>query len=289
MKKATPTIISGKHTRDILVPTLIERIKSLSFKPTLAIIQVGAREDSTAFIRAKKNFASKIGIQEKHIQLSETISQGELTTVIEQCNEDSTIHGIIIQLPLPASLDRDAVIETIDPDKDADGLTSTNVKRWLEGREDALMPATARGIRELCAQYGITLFGKRVVIIGRSMLVGTPIAALCLAENATVTICHSKTKNLAVHTREADIIISAVGKPKLIGKKHVKKGQVIIDVGITVTQSNTSNKVVGDVDLRAVLPVIGSKGMITPVPGGVGPMTVLGLFENVVDLIKGKE
>lgn len=160
-------ILDGRKTRDALLPALVTKIKALSHVPTLAIIQVGNRADSSAYIRAKKALAKKIGVNEKHIQVSEGISQRELIEIIEEYNDDPLIQGIILQLPLPLHLDRDTIIEHINPRKDADGLTAFNVKRWLEGREDAIYPATARGVRELLAYYKIDLFGKKVVVIGR--------------------------------------------------------------------------------------------------------------------------
>ena len=272
------TIIDGRKVRDARMLDLIKRVQSLSRVPTLAIIQVGDRPDSTAFIRAKKAFAKKVGVLERHIQLRESSSQDEITAVIKKFNTDSVVTGIIVQLPLPNGIDRDVVIDTIDPCKDADGLTSTNVKQWLEGRGDVPIPATARGIRELLGHYNIELAGKEVVVVGRSMLVGRPIAQMCMNANATVTVCHSKTLDLKAETLKGDIIISATGHPRLIGAGHVKKGQIVIDVGIT---KNEKGELVGDVDFDAIKNIVSA---VSPVPGGVGPMTVLGLFENVLDL-----
>lgn len=305
-------ILSGTQAREALIPSLIERIKSLSYVPTLAIIQVGDRADSTSYIRAKKSFATKIGVNEKHIQFPENISQQELISRVQELNTDPKIQGIIVQLPLPLEIDSDTVIETIDPRKDVDGLTAHNVKGWTEGREDAILPATARGVMELLKFYKIELFGKKVTVIGRSMLVGKPIAAMCISEGAEVTVCHSKTLDLVSETKMADIIIVAVGKPGLIQAKHVREGQIVIDVGISavnstdaqvglqinssaigsfidssslinnpITSSHNTKRLVGDVDFDAVKDIVAG---ITPVPGGVGPMTVLGLFENLVDL-----
>ena len=274
------TIIDGRIVRDSIILDLKERFSTLLHVPTLAIIQVGDRPDSTAFIRAKKSFAQKIGVNETHIKVDETISEKELVAIIKRCNKDASIHGIIVQLPLPLHIERDTIIDAIDPHKDADGLTAINTKRWLEGREDGVMPATARGIRELFHYYKIDLFGKPVTVVGRSMLVGKPIAAMCLNENATVTVCHSKTPNLAEETTKADILIVAAGKPNLIQAQHVKKGAVVIDVGITRV---TADSLTGDVDFDSVKEVAGA---MSPVPGGVGPMTVCALFENLFDLCK---
>ena len=283
------TILDGRAAREALIPGLIERIKSLSFVPTLAIIQVGDRPDSTSFIGAKKSFAKKIGVTVKHIQVPESVSQQKLIGIVRECNADKDIHGIIVQLPLPVSLDRRAVIEAIDPRKDADALTSYRVERWSKGGEDALLPATARGIREILAHYRIALSGKRVCVVGRSDLVGTPIAAMCRDAGAAVTVCHSKTLDLPAETKKADILIVAAGKPGLIGKEHVHQGQIVIDVGINTVHGEKledeveGKKLVGDADFEAVKGIVSA---ITPVPGGVGPMTVLALFENLVDLCK---
>jgi len=280
-------IIDGRKTREALLPQLVTKVKSLTYTPMIAIIQVGHRADSTSFIKAKKAFGAKIGVTVKQINLPETVSQADLTAIVDECNGDPLINGIIVQLPLPLGIDRDAIIETIDPEKDVDALTSANVKRFVEGIPGALLPATARGIRELLDYYKIALSGKEVVVIGRSNLVGKPIATMCINENATVTVCHSKTSNLSEETKKADIVIVAAGKAGLIGKEHVKAGQVIIDVGINTIAGEKlddeieGKKLVGDVDFDAVKNVVSA---ITPVPGGVGPMTVLALFENLVDL-----
>jgi methylenetetrahydrofolate dehydrogenase (NADP+)/methenyltetrahydrofolate cyclohydrolase len=281
------TILDGRATREKLLPELIKRVKALSFTPTLAIIQVGDRPDSTAFIKAKKAFAAKIGVVQKLIQVKENIPQSELIEIIKENNNDKTVNRIIVQLPLPIQLDRDAVIDAVDPKKDVDALTAFNVKRWLEGREDALLPATARGIRELLNEYKIELFGKKVTVIGRSMLVGKPIVTMCLNENATVTVCHSKTPDLAKETKKADVLIVAAGKPGLIQSKHIHKKQIVIDVGINTATGEKLDeeiegaKLIGDVDFAKVSKKVSA---ITPVPGGVGPMTVLALFENLIDL-----
>jgi methylenetetrahydrofolate dehydrogenase (NADP+)/methenyltetrahydrofolate cyclohydrolase len=271
-------ILDGRKTRKSLLPDLTARFRRLSGVPTLAIVQVGERPDSTAFIEAKKKFAAVLGVNHIHIQLPESVSQAEVVGRIEECNEDPAIRGIIVQLPLPVALNRESILETIDPAKDVDGLTSLNVKRWLEGNEQAVMPATARGIRTLLAHHSIGLFQKKVTMVGRSMLVGKPIAAMCLAENATLAICHSKTPDLAAETSAADVVIVAAGKPGLVGAAHVTAGQVVIDVGISRIADGT---LVGDVDFAAVSPIVSA---ISPVPGGVGPMTVFSLFENFCDL-----
>ncbi|MFA6601868.1 MAG: tetrahydrofolate dehydrogenase/cyclohydrolase catalytic domain-containing protein [Candidatus Paceibacterota bacterium] len=279
-------ILDGRKVRDLLTRGLVEKFANLSAK-TMAIIQVGDRAESTSYIKGKKAFAEKIGVATQHIQLPEDATLEMVLEKIENCNGDPTIRGIIVQLPLPLALDRDIIINAIDPEKDVDALTSERVKGWTEGREDALWPATVRGIKTLLEFYKIDLFGKKVVIIGRSMLVGKPLAAMCISENATVTVCHSKTADLARETLDADIVISAAGKQNLIGKEQVSPGQIVIDVGINTVEGEklddeiADRKLVGDVDFEEVSKIV---AMITPVPGGVGPMTVLGLFQNLLDL-----
>lgn len=275
------TLLLGRTTREALIPGLIQRIKALKRVPTLAIIQVGDREDSNSYIKMKKAFSQKIGAEVRHIKLSETISQAELIKSIIDLNADESVDGIIVQLPLPASIDRNVVVESIDSKKDADGLTS----------HATTVPATARGVIELLNYYQIPLKGKTVTVIGRSALVGAPIATLCSNAGAHVIVCHRGTPDLTVETLKADIVIVAAGKPNLIGREHVKSGQVIIDVGINTVKGDKledeveDTKLVGDVDFEAVKDVVKA---ITPVPGGVGPMTVLALFENLVDLCENR-
>ena len=287
-----PRIIDGRAVREALVPALRARVAALISAPTIAIIQVGNRPDSNSYIRGKKLFAQKVGIKETHIQVSEDISQKELIELVRRYNADPSVQGIIVQLPLPLHLDRDTVINAIDPLKDVDALTAVNVQKWLDGSGDALLPATARAVRELLQYYQINIMGKHVVVIGRSDLVGRPIAAMCLNEGATVTVCHSKTPDLIAETKEADILIVAIGKPQYIRAEHIKKGAVVIDVGINTihgqklddepeSAQSPKEKLVGDVDFQSVQHLVSA---ITPVPGGVGPMTVFSLFENLVDL-----
>jgi methylenetetrahydrofolate dehydrogenase (NADP+)/methenyltetrahydrofolate cyclohydrolase len=318
-----PTILSGRVARDELKKPLAAKIKSLQEKLgaalTLAIIQVGDRADSTAYINAKKKFAAEIGVSVKLVHLAESVRQEKITAEIKKLNQDKEITGIIVQLPLPKSLDEGIILDIIDPAKDADAITSTNVKKWsVQGlplyqpptstrttlvpttdqykdypctnRSDqglTLYPATARGVDELLEFYKIFLKGKSVCVIGRSKFVGTPIACLCRNKGAIVSVCHSKTENLVKETLAADVIISVVGKAGLITAEHVKKGQIIIDVGLSRVSVGTKTKLAGDVDFEQVSLVLGgsssSLGAITPVPGGVGPMTVIALFENLTD------
>ena len=284
----SPQILSGIAVRDAYLPRLIERFKLISkvigTVLELAIIQVGDRADSASYIKGKMTFANKVGVMAQHIHLAEDIAQEALIQQIQKLNVNPAVKGIIIQLPLPAHIDRDIVINAIDPCKDIDGLTAIQVMHLSEGRPDAIVPATARGVMDLLSFYKINPKGKKITVVGRSALVGRPLAQLFKNAGATVTVAHSKTTDLVTETRSADILVVAVGKSGLIRKEHVKPGQIIIDVGIN--RSKESKKIVGDVDFEAVSSVIGPTGAITPVPGGVGPMTVLALFENLADVCK---
>jgi methylenetetrahydrofolate dehydrogenase (NADP+)/methenyltetrahydrofolate cyclohydrolase len=260
-------LLDGKIAREHYVQLLTERVGGLSVKPCLTIIQVGNRPDSDSYVKAKKSFAEKIGITINHIQLDEKISQQEVLAEIKKYNEDDSTQGIIVQLPLPEHIKSDIVLESVNPKKDVDGLTC-NPK---------FMPATARGVKELLKFYKIELQNKKVTVLGRSKLVGSPIATMCHEEGARVTVCHSKTENIPEKTKDADIVIVAIGKPQLINENYLVKGQIVIDVGIT---RHIEEGLVGDVDFEKVKDMV---AMISPVPGGVGQMTVLALFENLID------
>ena len=284
-------ILDGKIVRDKIAQKLKEEISRLSLKPKLVIIQVGNLAESNAYIRQKVLFGQKIGAIVDHQKLSENITQKKLIAGILSLNSDSSVHGIIIQMPIPTKLDKDTIIESIDPKKDVDGQTSTNIKKLMENDQTGFTPATTKGILTLLDYYKIHVSGKNITVIGRSSLVGKPTALALLNRDATVTICHSKTKNLSQLTRNADILIVAAGKPKLITASHVSKNQIVIDVGINVpddSQSsidNSRSQLVGDVDFESVKSVVAA---ITPVPGGVGPMTVASLFENLLEAYEKK-
>jgi methylenetetrahydrofolate dehydrogenase (NADP+) / methenyltetrahydrofolate cyclohydrolase len=270
-------ILDGRIVRMDRITSLQKKIAALAHPPRLIIIQVGDRADSTAFINAKKALAKELGIVEIHLQLPAFISEKEVIDQVHAFNQDPKVTGIIVQLPLPAQMNADNVIATIDPKKDVDGLTPLNLQE-LKADEHTVIPATARGIKELLEYYRIPLQGKHVTIIGKSKIVGSPIATMCRAEGALVTACDRSTSDLVTETKKADIIIVAAGQPKLITAEHVSPGQVIIDVGIT---RSAKAGLVGDVDFESVKDIVGA---ITPVPGGVGQMTALALFENLVDL-----
>ncbi len=265
-------LLDGKKAREFYIEKLKEKVAALSFTPCLAIIQIGDRADSNIYIKGKKNFVEKIGAKIIHEKLENTVSQNIVIEVIKKYNGDSKVQGIIVQLPLPEHLNPQEIISAIDSHKDTDGMTPTT----------QTTPATARGVRDLLAFYEIDLFKKKVTVVGQSLLVGKPISAMCVKEGAFVTSCDSKTENLWEKTKQADILVVAIGKPQFIDEKYISKGQVVIDVGITRNPDGTT--VEGDVDFEHVKDIVSA---ITPVPGGVGQMTVLALFENLVDACYG--
>lgn len=242
--------------------------------PALATILVGDDPASALYVRNKARAAGEVGIRSETFHLPASTSQAQLLDLIDQLNQREDVHGILPQLPLPEHLDPEAVFEKLDPRKDVDGLSPYNVGRLALGRPQ-LVPCTPLGILELVRSAGVLLKGLRAVVVGRSNLVGKPTALLLLAEHATVTLCHSRTRDLASHTREADVLVAAVGKPRVVTADMVKPGAMVVDVGIT----REGSRVVGDVDFEGVQEVA---GWITPVPGGVGPMTVAMLLRNTV-------
>lgn len=246
---------------------------------TLAVIQVGDNPASCVYVRNKKKGCEYIGIGSLSYELKEETTQEELLSLIRELNAREDVNGILVQLPLPAHIDEDTVIREIDPKKDVDGFHPQSVGALCIG-QPGFVSCTPAGIIELLKRSGIPLEGKECVILGRSNIVGKPMALLMLRENATVTIAHSRTKNLAEVTKRADILIVAIGKPKMITKEYVKEGAVVIDVGINRDQNN---KLCGDVDFDDVAPVCSA---ITPVPGGVGPMTIAMLLNNCMESVR---
>ena len=267
--------LDGKIVRDFISRKIQLELKKLKTKPKLVIIQVGNDSRSSIYVKQKKIFGENIGFEVEYIQLSNKISENELISNIESLNSNKYVHGIIIQLPLPKNLNKYKVTEAISYEKDVDGMNSKNIKSLLAGSLDDFITATTKGILSLLDFYKIQIDGKKVVIVGRSLLVGRPTALAFLNRNATVTICHSRTKELKEEIKGADIAIIALGKPQFINKSYVRKGQVIIDVGIT----KVKDQILGDVDYKSVSPIIRA---ITPVPYGIGPMTVVSLFQNVL-------
>lgn len=252
-------------------------------QPGLAVIIVGHDPASEVYVRNKHKACEELGIYSEVIEMAEDSSKEEILARIDSLNKDEKIHGILVQLPLPKALRsaEEEILDSIDPVKDVDGFHPVNVGRMVKG-EEALLPCTPHGCLKMLELAGIPLEGKKAVVVGRSNIVGKPMLHLLLAKNATVTVCHSRTENLPAVTREADILVAAVGRPKFITAEMVKEGATVIDVGINrlpPAEPGAKGKLVGDVDFEAVKEVAGA---ITPVPGGVGLLTVAMLMENVV-------
>lgn len=279
-------LLDGKKVRDEIAKTLRAKIEAFSEKPKLCIIQVGDNEESSTYIRQKKVFGESIGAVVAHLKLSADITEGKLLQIIDEYNSDASVHGIIVQLPIPPHLSQKSIVDAILPTKDVDGLGSVNVRLLWENKGGGFLPATTRGIMTLLSYYQISVAGKHAVVVGRSSLVGKPTALALLNADATVTIAHKKTSNLSSITRLADILIVAVGKPHFIQKEHVREGQTVIDVGITAVTGEKLDEeiaertITGDVHFEGVKNIVSA---ISPVPGGVGPMTVASLFENLVE------
>ncbi|HEY4512663.1 MAG TPA: bifunctional 5,10-methylenetetrahydrofolate dehydrogenase/5,10-methenyltetrahydrofolate cyclohydrolase [Candidatus Paceibacterota bacterium] len=284
-------IFDGKKVAGEIAKKLTKEIFSLPHTPTLAIIQVGDRPDSNTYVRHKKSFGEKIGAKVEHILFPNSISEKEVILKIHALNRSPHIHGIIVQIPLPHHLNKDEIISEIDPKKDVDGLTTLNQGLMFQEKTCGFVPATPKGVLTLLKRYKVPLKGKRALVIGRSLLVGKPLAMLLLGEDATVTIAHRYTKNLHALCKENDIIVSAVGSPEFLGKRSFRKGQYVIDIGTNAVKGKkiveemtiTKHKLVGDVKFDEVSKIV---AMISPVPGGVGPMTVATLFENLIEAAK---
>lgn len=268
-------IIDGKLVSTELKNALKKQIETYKIKPKLVVIQVGNNEASNVYIKQKIKCADAIGAICVHEKLDENITTSELINLINSLNQDESVNGMIVQLPLPKHIDEYAVLNTIIPSKDVDGLTEINAGK-LACSKPGLISCTPNGVIKLLKYYNIEIEGKKVVIVGRSNLVGKPLINLFLMENATVTCCHSKTVDLKHFTLDADILVVAVGKPKLINADMVKEGAVVIDVGINRLETGLC----GDVDFENVSK---KASYITPVPGGVGAMTVAMLYNNLVE------
>lgn len=271
-------IINGKEIGGEIRKSIEKRVKALKDKgitPGLAVILVGDNPASKTYVANKQASCEAIGMYSALIKLPEDISETTLLEQIRELNDSSDIHGILVQLPLPKHIDENAVIATISPEKDVDGFSPISVGKMMLGQETYL-PCTPFGVIKLLEHTGIDVAGKHAVIVGRSHIVGKPMGQLLLQKDATVTYTHSKTKNLASFTKQADILIAAVGRPNFITADYIKEGAVVIDVGIN---RDEHNKLVGDVDFASV---DGIASHITPVPGGVGPMTITMLLENTV-------
>ena len=272
-------IIDGKAISARIKDELKEKVADLKtsqgLSVCLAVIQVGNDPASTVYVGNKKKACAYIGIDSLSYELPTETTQEELMELIVELNHKDEVNGILVQLPLPAHIDEDEVIRAIDPGKDVDGFHPQSVGALCIG-QPGFVSCTPAGIIQLLKRSGIEIAGKECVVVGRSNIVGKPMALLLLRENATVTVAHSKTENLKEVTRRADILVAAVGRPKMITREYVKEGAVVIDVGI---HRNEKNKLCGDVDYEDVAPVCSA---ITPVPGGVGPMTIAMLMHNCV-------
>lgn len=275
-------LIDGKKISQEIKDELKEKVATLKAEGktgALAVIQVGEDPASSVYVRNKKNACAYIGIESLAYELPESTTEEELLKLIEELNEKEEVRGILVQLPLPSHICEDKVIQAISPEKDVDGFHPQSVGAMTIG-EKGFLSCTPAGIIQLLKRSGVEIEGKHCVVIGRSNIVGKPMALLMLRENATVTIAHSRTKNLPELCKQADILIVAIGKPRFIGAEYVKEGAVVIDVGI---HRDENNKLCGDVKFDEVEPIASA---ITPVPGGVGPMTIAMLMSNCVQSIE---
>ena len=278
-------IIDGKQISADIKEELkqeVARLKEVGHSCCLAVIQVGSDPASSVYVGNKKKACAYIGIESLAYELPEETTEEELLAIIEQRNQDNQVHGILCQLPLPKHINEDRVIAAISPEKDVDGFHPQNVGALVIGQK-GFVSCTPAGIIQLLKRSNIDIAGKHCVVIGRSNIVGKPMALLMLRENATVTVCHSKTSNLKELCSQADILIVAIGKPRFIGAEYVKDGAVVIDVGI---HRDENNKLCGDVRYEEVEP---KASYITPVPGGVGPMTIAMLMNNCVEAMKSSD
>ena len=273
--------VCSKEIKDELKDK-VSTIKEKGINVCLAVIQVGTDAASSVYVRNKKRACEYIGIESRSFELPESTTERELVDLVENLNNDNTVNGILVQLPLPKGIDEDLIIRTISPDKDVDGFHPQSVGRLWIG-ERGFVSCTPAGIIELLKRNKIELTGKNCVVAGRSNIVGKPMAALLLRENATVTIVHSKTNNLKDITKNADILIAAVGKKEFFTAEYIKEGAVVIDVGM---HRDENNKLTGDVNFEDVNP---HTSYITPVPGGVGPMTIAMLMKNCVESVCSME
>lgn len=273
-------ILDGKIVAADIKQRLKEEIDAVVIngyrRPKLVIISVGNDPASKVYVRNKMKAAEEVGIEVEHRRFADDVKKDAVLNVIQYYNNEHLVDGIMVQLPLPKHLDERTIIDAIRPTKDVDGLTTTNIGRLRSG-QDCLKPCTAKGIIDLCKYYDIDLDGKDVTIVGRSNIVGKPLADMMMAEGATVTQCHSHTADVRFHTLPADIVVTAIGKPKFVGRGYIGYERVVIDVGIN---RDEEGRLCGDVDFDDVADYCSA---ITPVPGGVGPMTVAELMSNTVE------
>ncbi|PZR12554.1 MAG: bifunctional methylenetetrahydrofolate dehydrogenase/methenyltetrahydrofolate cyclohydrolase FolD [Azospirillum brasilense] len=277
----TATILDGKALAARRRAALAERVAGLGFRPGLRVVRVGDDPASGVYVRNKDRAAKEAGFDSATLQLPEATTEAELLALVGRLNDDPAVDGILVQLPLPAHIRTDAVLDAVDPGKDVDGFHPVNQGALALGRP-GLVPCTPRGVMLLLEEAKVSLSGARAVVVGRSTIVGKPVAALLLAANATVTVAHSRTRDLASECRRAEIIIAAVGRAQLVRGDWVANGATVIDVGIN---RGADGKLVGDV---AFGEVVGHAGAVTPVPGGVGPMTIACLLENTLQAALGR-
>jgi len=272
-------LIDGKKISQLLKDELKLEIKNKNLHPGLAVVLVGDDSASQIYVKHKKKACEYVGIKSFSHILSKDVSEENLLELIEELNKDEKVHGILVQLPMPTHIDEKKILLSVDPEKDVDGFHPLNVGNLMSGK-NTFVSCTPAGIIELLDRYKIDLAGKHAVVVGRSNIVGKPVSILLLQRNATVTICHSWTKDLASITRQADILVAAVGKANIISKDMLKPGSVVIDVGMNRL---ANGKLVGDVDYLNAKEIVRA---ITPVPGGVGPMTIAMLMKNCVKAAK---
>jgi len=277
-------ILDGKQTAQSISNRLKEEISKYLTQgkraPKIDIILVGDDYASKMYVDMKSKKALDLGIQVNVHTYPKDISQEQVESVIKQLNEDINIDGIMVQLPLPNHIQESKILELISPDKDVDGLTSTNLGKLFKNDSSAIAPATAKGVIELLKEYRVQIEGKRAVVIGRGDISGLPISAMLQNENATVTICHSRTQNLKEICSKADILVSSIGRAEYINSEYIKEGSIVIDIG---TNRNAQGKLVGDIDFNSVKDIA---EYITPVPGGIGPMTIVCLFDNLIEVYR---
>lgn len=278
----TARIIDGKGISDEIKATIkveVERLKEKGITPGLAVVLVGENSASKVYVKNKQKACENVGIYSEEHKLPETAAQEELLSLVNRLNKDSKIHGILVQLPLPKHIDSDTILKAISPSKDVDGFHPYNIGMLLIG-QPIFIPCTPYGVMKMIEHTGIPVEGKIAVVVGRSNIVGKPVALLLMQKNATVTICHSRTKDLNEICRRADILVAAIGRQRMIKADMVKEGAVVIDVGINRLDNGS---LVGDVDYEEVSR---KAGWITPVPGGVGPMTITMLLNNTLEAAK---
>jgi methylenetetrahydrofolate dehydrogenase (NADP+)/methenyltetrahydrofolate cyclohydrolase len=299
----TAKILSGREIADAIKREVAEEVKNLPFRPCLVAVRVGEDAASAVYVGNKVKTSEELGLISEHIHLAAETSEPDLLRLVRQLNERDDVDGILVQLPLPPQIDEKVVLEAIDPAKDVDGFHPINVGRLASGQK-SLVPCTPAGVIEILKRSGIKIEGENAVVVGRSNIVGKPMAMLLLQENATITICHSRTKNLAEITSRADILIAAVGRAGFVRGEHIKEGATVVDVGINnVSDANLARELFDESELEKRLKTIEKRGFtlvgdvnpreasekaanFTPVPGGVGLLTVAMLMRNTVDAAK---